>query len=149
SYWVFKERQTLRRYFRSVRRSLASRGVFFLDIYGGYELMKEQRDRQQIGGKRGFTYIWDPAYCDPISGDTLCHIHFPPRDGSGLRKAFTYDWRAWTLPEVRELLVEAGFRRSTVYWEGDDGRGGGNGIFKPAERGEACASFIAYIVAEP
>ena len=148
SYWVFKERETLRRYFRAVRRSLARGGAFFLDIYGGYELLKECRDRQQIGGSRGFTYFWDQARCDPLTGETLCHIHFRLRDGSWLRRAFTYDWRAWSVPEVREVLAEAGFKRSTVYWEGDDGKGGGNGIFRPAKRGEACASFIAYIVAE-
>jgi SAM-dependent methyltransferase len=150
SYWIFKERETLRRYFASVRRSLASKGIFCLDIYGGWEILKEQKDRRQIGTKRsGFLYVWDQALTDPISHETLCHIHFRLRDGSWMRKAFTYDWRAWTIPEVRELLAEAGFKRSTVYWEGDDDDGGGNGIFRPVKRAENCPSFIAYIVAEP
>ncbi len=26
-------------------------------------------------------------------------------DGSGLRRAFRYDWRLWTLPEIRELDI--------------------------------------------
>ncbi len=35
SYWIFKQRALLRRYFQSVYDSLAEEGVFFLDAYGG------------------------------------------------------------------------------------------------------------------
>ena len=62
--------------------------------------------------------IWDQKAYNPINGDMLCHIHFSFPDGSKIKKAFTYDWRLWTLPEIRELLLEAGFQRATVYWEG-------------------------------
>lgn len=149
SWWIFKKRPQLLEYFRAVRRSLVRDGVFFLDIYGGWESMKEQKERRPVGGKsRGFTYIWDQERCDPVTNETLCHIHFKFRDGSMLKKAFTYDWRAWTIPEAREILEEAGFAKSTVYWEGDDGKGGGDGVFTPAEHGECCPAFIAYIVAE-
>jgi len=87
------------------------------DAYGGYEAFKERTPY------RGYTYVWhQPAY-EPISGDTLCHIDFKFEDGSRLPRAFSYDWRLWTLPELREILGEAGFRRSTVYWEGSDRRG--------------------------
>lgn len=149
SWWIFKTRGRLLEYFRTVRGSLGRDGLFFLDIYGGWESLKEQRERRQIGRKaRGYTYIWDQEKCDPVTNETLCHIHFKFRDGSMLKKAFTYDWRVWTIPEAREILEEAGFRRSTVYWEGDDGKGGGDGVFTPAEHGECCRAFIAYIVAE-
>lgn len=149
SWWIFKTRPQLLEYFRTVRASLVRDGLFFLDIYGGWESLKEQRDRRPIGGKvRGYTYIWDQEKCDPVTNETLCHIHFKFRDGSTLKKAFTYDWRVWTIPEVREALVDAGFTKSTVYWEGDDGKGGGDGVFTPAENGECEKAFIAYIVAE-
>jgi len=149
SYWVFKDRSTLLRYFRSVHRSLARRGVFILDIYGGPDSLEELRERRPIGGKkRGFTYIWDQARIDHITNETLCHIHFRFPDGRSIRKAFTYDWRIWTIPEVRDVLTDAGFSRTTVYWEGDDDKGSGNGVFRPQKRGEPGKAFIAYIVAE-
>ncbi|MBX3375480.1 MAG: hypothetical protein KF678_00580 [Phycisphaeraceae bacterium] len=149
SYWVFKDRPTLLRYFRSVHRSLARRGVFILDIYGGPDSLEELRERRTIGGrKRGFTYIWDQARVDHITNETLCHIHFRFPDGRSIRKAFTYDWRIWTIPEVRDVLADAGFSRTTVYWEGDDDRGGGNGVFRPQKHGEPGKAFIAYIVAQ-
>ena len=78
-----------------------------------------------------------------------CHIHFAFPDGSRLKKAFTYDWRLWTLPEIRELLDEAGFSRITVYWEGIDKKTGeGNGKYKPATVGEADPGWIVFITAE-
>ena len=96
-----------------------------------------------------FTYVWDQAKFDPISSHMTCHIHFHFDDGSKMRKAFSYDWRMWTLPEIRELLEEAGFKKSTVYWEGtDEEEEEGNGEFTAAEEGEADPAWIAYIVAE-
>jgi len=54
----------------------------------------------------------------------------------------------YTAPELRDLLLEAGFSKATVYWEGEDEDGEGNGEFTPDEKGEADLAWIAYIVAE-
>lgn len=145
SYWIFKDRAGLRAYFHSAYRGLRQRGLLFLDAFGGYEAFQVLKESRR---QRRFTYVWDQAEYWPVTGDLRCHIHFRFDDGSRLDRAFTYDWRLWTLPEIREVLAEAGFRRSTVYWEGDDGRGGGNGEFRPEARGEPEAGWIAYIVAE-
>lgn len=146
SYWIFKERAALRRYFRRVREGLAEDGVFFLDAYGGSEAFEITKDRHDYGR---FTYVWDQAAYNPINGHMTCHIHFTFPDGSRLNKAFTYHWRLWTVPELREVLIEAGFARATVYWEGtDEETGEGNGVFEPTEVGEPDPAWIAYIVAE-
>lgn len=148
SWWVFTTRADLLRYFRGVRAALAVGGVFILDIYGGWESMKEQRDRRVIGGKeRGFTYIWDQAKFDPVTNRMTAHIHFRMRDGSRQRRSFTYEWRLWTIPEVRDALADAGFARTIVYWEGEDKDGEGDGNFTPAEHAEQCPAFISYIAA--
>ncbi len=151
SYWCFKERAVLLDYFTAVRKSLAKDGVFFMDACGGSDatrICKEHRPIGRKGSRNAFTYIWDHAAYDPIAGDMLCKIHFEFPDRSRLRDSFTYEWRHWTLPEIRDVLADAGFARSIVYWEGDDGRGGGDGNFKPAAHGDACDSFICYILAE-
>ncbi len=145
SYWVFKERAQMLRYFRNAWSGLTRDGIFVLDAFGGHEAFRELRERTR---HRGFTYVWHQASYQPVTGHLLCHIHFHFPDGSRLDEAFTYDWRLWTLPELRELLGEAGFRRVTVYWEGDDGHGGGNGEFEPTAEGVADGGWIAYIVAE-
>lgn len=149
SYWIFATRADLGAYFRRVYESLGDRGVFFLDAYGGWESMREQRDRRDIKTSRGsFTYVWDQVRYEPITGHMDCAIHFHFPDGTRMRNAFTYSWRLWTLAEIQEVLAEAGFRNVTVYWEGDDEDGEGNGEFEPAKHGEACQAFICYLSGE-
>ena len=144
SYWIFKDRVTMVKYFRSVYDSLVDDGVFFLDSFGGYEAFKEMEESTRHDG---FTYVWDQSFYNPITGDGLFHIHFKFKDGSSINKAFSYDWRVWTLPEIREMLSEAGFK-AAVYWEGEDEDGDGNGEFEATLDGEADAGWIAYIVAQ-
>ncbi len=149
SYWTFKDRLTLGRYLRRARDALADDGVLFLDAFGGYDAFRELEEPREIdeGGWR-FTYIWDQARFDPLGNHLLCHIHFAFPDRSRIDDAFTYDWRLWTLPELRELLEEAGFARVTVYWQGFDRDGEPSGRFRPVTRGEADAGWIVYITAE-
>jgi SAM-dependent methyltransferase len=145
SYFCFKTRDEMRSYFARVRDALNTGGVFFLDAFGGPEASDVMKEKTKLNG---FTYVWEQAEFEPVTGRILCHIHFKFPDGSKLKRAFTYDWRLWTLPELRELLTEAGFTRVRVYWEGDDGEGGGDGVFKEHATGEADLAWIAYLVAE-
>ncbi len=149
SYWLFKTRDELRNYFKTVRDSMNPNGVFFLDHYGGSETMTETEETKKIdaGGGRSFTYIWEQASYNPITGDMRCHIHFKFPDKTRMNKAFTYEWRLWTMVEIRELLSEAGFANVVVYWEGEDEDGDGNGEYEATLEGEADPAFISYIVA--
>jgi len=146
SYQLFKTRDALRHYFQAVHESLGDDGIFFIDVYGGYESFREIEEATEYDN---FTYIWDQARYNPINGDLLCYIHFSFPDGSRIRKAFRYDWRLWTLPELQELLSEAGFEHVLVHWEGTEEKTNeGNGVFTATDMGEADASWICYISAE-
>jgi SAM-dependent methyltransferase len=149
SYWLLRERHDLKRYFESVREALKEDGIFFLDAYGGYDSYRVITEERQVEGDEGdFTYIWEQEKYDPISGRLVCHIHFAFPDGSRLDRAFSYDWRLWSLPEIRELLAEAGFGRVICYWQGWDQDGNPDGVFVPAAEGEPDAGWIAYLTAE-
>jgi hypothetical protein len=129
-----------------VRDALVDDGLFILDVFGGHDAFKVMRERRDCGG---YTYTWDQADYDPISGEMTCHIHFSFPDRSRMARAFTYQWRLWTLPELRELLNEAQFSKVTVYWQGtDEETGEGNGEFLPVNRGDPDPAWIAYLVAE-
>ncbi len=128
SYWVFHRRRELLEYFRGVRASLRPGGLFFLTVFGGSEALGVLTETRSIAasydadGERvpRFTYVWEQQRFNVIDHRLLCHIHFRFRDGTEMKRAFTYDWRLWTMPEVREVLTEAGFARSLVYIEGWD-----------------------------
>lgn len=145
SYYIFKTRESLRAYFKAAYDNLGEDGLLMLDAYGGSDSFLEMEEERHLDG---FTYVWDQSYYNPVTGDVRNHIHFRFPDGSEIRKAFTYEWRLWTLPELRELLLEAGFSRVVVYWEGTDEESDeGNGEWEITERGEACPGWIAYVVA--
>ena len=146
SYQIFKTRAKLKEYFHRVYEALTDDGVLFLDAFGGYEAFREMEESTEF---EDFTYVWDQHRYNPINGDITCLIHFTFPDGSKIKRAFSYHWRLWTLPELQELLIEAGFQRVLVYWEGTDKKTGeGSGEYLPTEVGEADAGWICYLSAE-
>ena len=147
SWWIFKTRKELLEYFRAAHENLEEEGLFILDIYGGPELLQLLEEEQE---KDGFSYVWDQDYSDGISNEIQTHIHFRFPDGSEMERAFSYDWRWWSIPETREALIDAGFKRAEVYWEGDDedeDSDDGNGEFTREENAPNSEAWIAYIVA--
>jgi hypothetical protein len=145
SYFIFDTRDKLRDYFKRAHTALVDDGVFFIDLFGGAQAQEEIKEKTK---HKGFTYIWHQAKFHPVTNHIRCHIHFSFPDGSKIKRAFTYEWRLWSAPELREILLEGGFRSATVYWEGEDEDGEPNGEFKPNEKGEADPAWISYIVAE-
>jgi hypothetical protein len=145
SYFIFLTRDELRAYFEAARASLAPGGLFIGDIFGGWESQKPLTERTRYSG---FTYLWQLDYYDPVENFARFHIHFKFHDRGGIRRAFTYNWRVWTVPEIREILLEAGFRHAEIYWEGIDRRSGfGNSIFRKVEQAENAPGWIAFFIA--
>ena len=145
SFYIFKTRELLKKYFANSYRHLKKDGVFILDCFGGSQCYDEIEESTK---HRGFTYYWDQTGFDPVTNQALFYIHFKPKGQQKVEKVFTYDWRMWSIPELRELLAEVGFKKTHVYWEGTTKKGEGDGKFTRTEKGEACLSWIAYIAAE-
>ncbi len=146
SYCVFKTRDDLQTYLTNAFRSLKPGGLMLMDVWGGSETQVEQEEKREVDG---FTYVWDQRSFDPLTYHADCRIHFEFSDGSRMRNAFIYDWRLWTLPELRELMGLAGFTGIHVLWEATErATGEGNGVFRKVTRGDADEAWIAYIVGE-
>ena len=63
------------------------------------------------------------------------------------KRAFSYKWRLWTLPELQELMLDAGFKSVEVYLEGwDDEADDTDGIFRRRKQFENQSGWVAYIV---
>ena len=155
SYSVFKRRAELRDYFSAVRKSMRPGGIFLVDALGGQETMGELIERRRIlaskerDGTRipSFTYVWEQARFNAVNHDFLCHIHFHVANGKKMRRAFTYDWRLWTLPELQETMLETGFTSTEIYLDGwDEKEKEGDGIYRRRVRFENQASWVAYVV---
>ena len=145
SYFIFKQRSQLLLYFEKSRARLHEEGIFVIDLYGGADA---QRTLTETREHDDFDYVWDQDVFDPIHHRALNHIHFEFPDGSRLNRAFTYDWRLWSIPELRDLLYEAGFRQVDTYWEKTDSRTGeGNGVYYRANHALDDPAWVSYMVA--
>jgi len=146
SFYCFKTREELRRYFRCAYRNMAREGVLVLDMLGGQETMEE--DHEEIKKMKGYDYVFEQEWFDPITNNCRFWIHFRFPDGSEMKRVFGYEWRLWSIPEVRELLSEAGFAESLVYWEDTEkDTGEGSGTYRIRKKAESDPTWVAYIVA--
>ncbi len=144
SYFIFKKREELKAYFVNAFKNLRPGGVLGMDCFGGSGVHRPNAEKTE---HPGFTYYWEQYDFDPVHYTAHCAMHFKPKGHKKLKNVFTYDWRIWSIAEIRELLAEAGFRASHVYWEGDDGTQG-NGKFARDENGGHEEIWIAMILAE-
>ena len=146
SYFIFKERETLKKYFKNVFESLNTDGLFVLDIFGGSEVNELHEEETEHDD---FSYYWDQDTYNPINNEAQFHIHFKRKGEKKRRRVFSYDWRVWSIPEVRDILNEVGFKSCDIYWEGTDKDGEGDGVYKKTQVGESdCESWVAYIIAK-
>lgn len=144
SFCLFKTRDELREYFKAALGHLDTKGVLMLDLFGGYESLEDAHEEETEHD--GFTYVWEQHKYDPINAFGTYRIHFRFPDKSEIKNAFIYDWRLWTIPEVREVLIEAGFDEVKVFWEGTDKESGlGTGRYHEATQGESDPAWTCYI----
>ncbi|MBX3323266.1 MAG: hypothetical protein KF757_09780 [Phycisphaeraceae bacterium] len=108
-------------YLQHVRSRLLPGGCFCCDTYGGESAFltgSVQRDHFAPDGSR-ILYIWEQRQANPLTGRVVDVLHFHiERDGiieEEFPDAFIYDWRLWSVPELRDAMREAGFRDTAVY----------------------------------
>ena len=153
SYCIFETRDEMRKYFETALQGLKDDGILVLDLFGGTEAMDVLEEETELEDFDA-TYRWEHVSYNPINHHMECAIHFDFDDGSEMENAFTYAWRLWSIPEIRELLLEAGFKNVRIYWEeyidsdDDDDELEGTGKYYETEEVENQESWMIYIVAE-
>lgn len=145
SYFLFKSRVMLKNYFANVHRQLKKKGVFLVDMFGGGACTDENEESTNL---RSFRYFWHQHGFDPVSAKAKFSIHFQMKGHKKIEDVFTYDWRMWSIPEIREIMTEVGFKKTHVYWEGTTKSGDGDGVFTRTEKGEECEAWVAYVAGE-
>jgi len=96
-------------------------GVFVCDTYGGasaFTLGGLER-RHPSRGREVIHYVWRHELADPATAMVRNSIGFRVElEGeivAELPRAFVYDWRLWSIAELREAMRDAGFVRTAVY----------------------------------
>ncbi|XP_065865272.1 uncharacterized protein [Euphorbia lathyris] len=150
------KRAELVSYFKHVLEALSKKGgIFAIDLYGGTSSEGKLRLQRRFPN---FTYIWEQAEFDIIERKTRISLHFHlQKQQKKLRHAFSYSWRLWSLPEIRDCLEEAGFQ-SIHFWlrqtpdsednQSTEGFGVGRDIkYEEVKTFEQQDSWNAYVVA--
>ncbi|CAM8897958.1 unnamed protein product [Rhodiola kirilowii] len=61
-------------------------------------------------------YIWEQEEFDIVQRKTRISLHFHlKKQQKKIRHAFSYSWRLWSLPEIKDCMEEAGFQ-SVHFW---------------------------------
>lgn len=115
SFCVLKRRGDLLRYLERCHAALAPGGVMVLEVYAGPEAQMVGRDEIPCDG---FTAVWEQASFNAVTHETSAHIHFCFPDGTRLDRAFSYDYRLWSVPELVDALAETGFSEQEVHRRG-------------------------------
>lgn len=118
-YW--HSRRDLLAYLKHARSCLNKGGVLVADLYGGRDAFSSLKLTQKLKGPGGESvqYIWEQRDANPVSGLVLDTLSFVVKPRSGPKRvhrdAFVYLWRLWSIPELQDAMLEAGFRTVEVY----------------------------------
>jgi hypothetical protein len=148
SFNIFKTKAQMKKYFKGALKSLTKDGIFVLEMAGGPGFIVKGKEQKTytVPGLGKFTYYWDQQTFDPITHEGMYAIHFRDRKGVMHRNVFTYDWRIWSIPELREMMEEVGFKSTKVYWEDPGFYGDGTGDYVAMESGDNAYAWIAFVV---
>ncbi len=155
SYCAFKTREALRAYAANSYHALVEDGILVMDIFGGQKAMGELKEKRWVEAGRAvdgtaiprFKYIWEQRRFNAINHHLTCMIHFHIKKGPNINKAFVYDWRLWTIPELTDILQEAGFEKVVFYGHGWFKDGSSNDRFAKRSYYANEDGWLGYIVA--
>ena len=122
SFYVLQKRAELVSYFRTCLSSLEKEGLLILDMIGGREFTATPRrdvkplKKSETKLASNVFYRWTQRSFNPVTNNGQYSIDFKIKN-KWHNEVFQYDWRVWTIPEVKEALVDAGFDEVLIYWD--------------------------------
>jgi len=144
-----KSRVTLVQYLKHALTGVGKKGLVVFDLLGGQEMSVPQVDKRSFKMPDGqkIKYFWDHDSFNPITNEATFYIHYKIKGTPRFERVFEYHWRMWSISEIRDCMMEAGFDGVKVYWEEDDEETGeGSDHYSMHEKAEDCPVWIAYVV---
>jgi len=147
-------RQELLKHLRHARRCLLPGGALVMDIYGGSHAMERGLHLRELRGPSGefITYTFEQRHTNAFTGRVVNALHFKvqpkgsPR-AKHFRDAFVYDWRLWSIPELADAVLEAGFPSSEVHDRAGVAMDHRGKIRKTAAPAPDSDDWVAFVVA--
>jgi hypothetical protein len=108
-------------YLRRARERLARGGVFVCDTYGGESAFRVGAIERTHTAPDGalIRYTWEQREADALTARVVNALHFRVLRGGEVVQEFTdafvYRWRLWSVPEIRDALIEVGFGATEVH----------------------------------
>lgn len=148
------QRRDLLGYFSQARRTLHTGGALVCDLYGGSDSFRRSTTRKtiRIDARTTVKYAWVQEGGDAATGRVHNRIHFAVHRDTRITKfqnAFLYDWRLWSIPEVRDAMLESGFRSVELHDRLGAARDADGRLHvRPVQDDEALDDpFVVYVVA--
>lgn len=124
-----RRRKELTTYLAGACKVLDKGGIFVANAFGGPANLQPRTVTHSIPARKArrespalpaFLYHWEIRRHNPVNqlGEFRIHFEIPSASGASprhLRDAFIYRWRLWSLPELTEALLDAGFDRAEVW----------------------------------
>lgn len=147
-------RRDLMAYLTQARASLQTKGVLVCDLYGGSDRFIRSTSSKNIRIDRSNTvrYRWVQEGGDETTGRVRNRIDFTVQDGPRTTRfpsAFTYDWRLWSIPELSDAMMDAGFASVEIHDRLGGARDAQDNLHvRPLQQGEPLDDpFVVYVVA--
>lgn len=152
------DRAVLVRYLRRCKARLARGGSFVCDTYGGQTAFTTGSTMRNhpcpdLGASVVIRYTWQQRKADPLTGMVENALHYRVLHAGEiiqeLTDAFVYHWRLWSIPELRDAMHEAGFKKTSIYAKLADAIDAeGNAYVRPVDdTSELDDSFIVCVAA--
>lgn len=119
---ILKTRNDMIAYCKNVYDSLSEDGILMIDGITALGFPYEGEAESRVYKYNGcyYKYIFEQDPVDPFTHLGQCKIHFI-KDNK-IATPFHYPWRSWMLPEMTDILKDAGFKavRMFAYVDDDD-----------------------------
>jgi len=108
SHYLLVKRKHLVTYFMNVRANI-QKGLFIMDFFGGSHIFEEHEHQNQSD-----YYKFKNEQMNILNNNIICTLNFKTKEKK-LETLFTYNFRIYSLIELKEALEEAGFNRFKIF----------------------------------
>lgn len=112
SHYILHKRKDLVKYFNNVYSGLNKNGIYILDFFGGSHIYET---KAFTSFKRKDYYQMFGEQVNILNNVTKCSLRFKIGNKKKFEPLFHYDFRVYTILELREALEEVGFNKFKVY----------------------------------